>query len=187
MRTISIGQMPMTVVGVYFLFCRGQLRYIGQSVNVAARVGQHMRGANPALRACDELRVFECDESELDNWEGLFIRLLSPPENGRVAGAMHAPQSTISDKQLISMAIPKEGLIEGAPAPARPITIEGREQNALLSRDQVAVRYGISRRWLELAAYKGEGPPMVKLSRRMVRYRPQDIEDWLRRKEVVTA
>lgn len=49
----------------------------------------------------------------------------------------------------------------------------------LLSRDQVAQRYGIPRRWLELAAHKGEGPPYVVFSRRMVRYRVDDLERWL--------
>lgn len=54
----------------------------------------------------------------------------------------------------------------------------------LLSRDDVAYRFGLSRRWLELAAHKGEGPPMVKISRRMVRYRAADIEAWLQARRV---
>lgn len=57
-------------------------------------------------------------------------------------------------------------------------------EDRLLSRDEVAARFGISRRWLELAAHKGEGPPMVKISRRMVRYRASDIEAWLRARRV---
>jgi len=57
-------------------------------------------------------------------------------------------------------------------------------EDRLLSRDDVADRFGISRRWLELAAHKGEGPPMVKISRRMVRYRAADIEAWLQARRV---
>lgn len=49
----------------------------------------------------------------------------------------------------------------------------------LLSRDEVEVKYGVTRRYLELAAWRGDGPPMVKLSRRMVRYRQADIEAWV--------
>lgn len=53
-----------------------------------------------------------------------------------------------------------------------------------LSRDQVAIEYGISKRFLELAAVKGGGPVMTKISKRMVRYRRADIEIWLASKRV---
>lgn len=49
----------------------------------------------------------------------------------------------------------------------------------LLSRDQIEAEYGLTRRWLELAAHQGQGPPMLRLSRRMVRYRRADFEAWL--------
>lgn len=49
----------------------------------------------------------------------------------------------------------------------------------LATRKEIEADYGISARWLELAAHRGEGPPMVKISRRMVRYRRDDIEAWL--------
>lgn len=50
----------------------------------------------------------------------------------------------------------------------------------LLSRDDVEANYGpcLTRRWLELAAHRGEGPPMVKRARRVF-YRVSDIEAWL--------
>lgn len=49
----------------------------------------------------------------------------------------------------------------------------------LLSRDEIETEYGITRRWLELAAYRGDGPPMRKISRRMVRYDRAEFETWL--------
>lgn len=51
----------------------------------------------------------------------------------------------------------------------------------LLSRDDIEreTRGGITRRWLELAAHRGEGPPMLKISRRMVRYRRSEFRSWL--------
>ena len=49
----------------------------------------------------------------------------------------------------------------------------------LLSRDDIQGEYGLSRRWLELAALSGNGPPMVKISPRMVRYQRGVFEDWL--------
>jgi hypothetical protein len=47
---------------------------------------------------------------------------------------------------------------------------ERQRRQELLSRDDIAREYHLNRRWLELAALSGDGPPMVKLSRRMVRY-----------------
>jgi hypothetical protein len=44
------------------------------------------------------------------------------------------------------------------------------QSRRLLSRDEIEAEYGITRRWLELAAHRGDGPPMHKISRRMVRY-----------------
>jgi predicted DNA-binding transcriptional regulator AlpA len=54
----------------------------------------------------------------------------------------------------------------------------------LLSRDEIESEYGISRRWLELAAHRGDGPPMRKISRRMVRYDRTEFEAWLEAQRV---
>ena len=57
---------------------------------------------------------------------------------------------------------------------------EEQRRQALLSRDEIEVEYkGITRRWLELAALGGDGPPMIRLSRRMIRYQRGAFEDWL--------
>lgn len=70
--------------------------------------------------------------------------------------------------------------------PKQPTADAAVERNVdlLLNRDQVQERYGIPRRWLELAAHKGEGPPYVVFSRRMVRYRIADLEAWLEARRV---
>lgn len=49
----------------------------------------------------------------------------------------------------------------------------------LLSRDQIEAEYGLTRRWLEIAALNGGGPPMLKISSRMVRYQRGAFEAWL--------
>ncbi len=54
-----------------------------------------------------------------------------------------------------------------------------QSRQALLSRDDIEREYNLTRRWLELAALTGDGPPMVRLSRRMVRYQRGAFEDWL--------
>jgi predicted DNA-binding transcriptional regulator AlpA len=53
------------------------------------------------------------------------------------------------------------------------------KQDPLLTREQVESRYGLTKRYLEVCAWRGDGPPMVKISRRMVRYRASDIEKWI--------
>ena len=55
----------------------------------------------------------------------------------------------------------------------------GRRRKALLSRDDIEHEYNLTRRWLELAALSGDGPPMVRISRRMIRYQRGVFEDWL--------
>lgn len=54
----------------------------------------------------------------------------------------------------------------------------------LLSRNEIQAEYGLSRRWLELAALSGGGPPMIRVSRRMVRYQRGAFEDWLNARKV---
>lgn len=48
----------------------------------------------------------------------------------------------------------------------------------LLSRDEVESTFGISRRFLELAACNGGGPAFIKVGR-LTRYRVQDLLDWI--------
>jgi predicted DNA-binding transcriptional regulator AlpA len=49
----------------------------------------------------------------------------------------------------------------------------------LLSTQELAHWLGISEQWLELARYKGYGPPYLRLSPRMIRYRRDDVLEWL--------
>jgi hypothetical protein len=48
----------------------------------------------------------------------------------------------------------------------------------LLSRDEVESTFGISKRFLELAACNGDGPAFIKVGR-LTRYRVQDLLDWI--------
>lgn len=57
----------------------------------------------------------------------------------------------------------------------------------LLSRKEVELEYGITARFLELAAWRGDGPTQVKLGHRTIRYRRGDIEAFIAKKTVVEA
>lgn len=52
------------------------------------------------------------------------------------------------------------------------------EDEKLMSRREVEAAFGLSKRYLELAAVNGGGPIMIKISR-SVRYRAKDIRDWI--------
>lgn len=55
-----------------------------------------------------------------------------------------------------------------------------KEQNEdrLLTRQEVADRFGISKRFLEIAAVRNEGPSRIYIGR-SVRYRASDIQHWI--------
>ena len=52
------------------------------------------------------------------------------------------------------------------------------DNDKLLTRSEVAERFGISKRFLETSAASGSGPDLVKVGR-LVRYRVRDIEAWI--------
>ena len=58
------------------------------------------------------------------------------------------------------------------------------ENDRLLTRVEVEERFGISKRFLEISAYRGEGPPFVKIGR-LVRYSAHDVVAWIEAKTVV--
>lgn len=54
----------------------------------------------------------------------------------------------------------------------------------LLDRGEVEARFGIPKRFLEVAAVRGDGPPMVKIGR-LARYRVRDLRLWIEAQRVV--
>ena len=61
------------------------------------------------------------------------------------------------------------------------------ETKRLLSREDIEQEYGLTRRWLELAACRGDGPPMRRISARMVRYDRGEFEAWLDARRVAST
>lgn len=56
--------------------------------------------------------------------------------------------------------------------------MQERNDDRLLSRQEVDQRFGISRRFLEVAVQRGTGPRFVRVGR-LVRYRPADVRSWI--------
>jgi predicted DNA-binding transcriptional regulator AlpA len=59
---------------------------------------------------------------------------------------------------------------DGAAHPLNP--------HRLISRNEVETLFGISKRFLELAVRKNNGPVFVKVGR-LTRYRVRDVETWI--------
>ena len=53
------------------------------------------------------------------------------------------------------------------------------DPNDMLTTKQVAAWLGLSATTLEIWRTEGRGPPFVRLSPRMVRYRRSDVQAWL--------
>lgn len=83
-QRIDITGLPRTA-GVYFLFDRDSLVYVGQAVNITARIADHLR---ESVKNFDSFAFVECHTEELDDIENHFIRALLPPMNSN--GVAHA-------------------------------------------------------------------------------------------------
>jgi hypothetical protein len=56
--------------------------------------------------------------------------------------------------------------------------------DALLDTASVAVWLGLSTQWLEIARHRGYGPPYVRVTSRLVRYRKGDVIEYLHSRRV---
>jgi len=52
-----------------------------------------------------------------------------------------------------------------------------------MTRAEVQTHFGLTQRFLEVSAVRGDGPPMVKIGR-SVRYRVADLRDWIAARRV---
>jgi hypothetical protein len=65
--------------GVYFLIANDEVIYVGQSVNVYARLSQHACG-----KYFDHYAFIRCKPDILDKLESLYIHCLRPKLNGNI-------------------------------------------------------------------------------------------------------
>lgn len=73
---VDITKAIQTSSGVYLLYSGGELLYVGQSVNVYARVPQHRD------KSYDRVMFVPCAKEVLDVVESVLIVVLSPKLNG---------------------------------------------------------------------------------------------------------
>ncbi len=56
--------------------------------------------------------------------------------------------------------------------------LDSLNPDRLLTRSEVHTAFGLTQRYLEVSAVRGDGPPMVKIGR-SVRYRVSDLRVWI--------
>ena len=56
--------------------------------------------------------------------------------------------------------------------------MQDEDQDRLLTREEVEHRFGITKRYLEVSARRGDGPNLVRVGR-SIRYRVKDIRYWI--------
>lgn len=66
-------------------------------------------------------------------------------------------------------------------------TLLGHEPDPLLTPQVMADRLGVSVKTLERWRLQGEGPPFVRVSRKVIRYRASDLAVFINRQLVPTS
>ena len=71
---------PFGFCGIYFLVDGHQITYIGQSVNCAARIGEHTRDDRKTF---NNAYLLPCPKTKLNDFEAALIQTYQPRDNGR--------------------------------------------------------------------------------------------------------
>lgn len=76
--------------GVYFLIEGGIVVYVGQSIDVVARIARHV-----GLKIFDSYYIIDCPPDQLRALEDIYIKRLNPPLNA--AGRLRVPEQEAAD------------------------------------------------------------------------------------------
>ena len=79
--------------GIYFLCQGSEVVYVGQSVNVPSRLGQHTD------KEFDRVFFLPWPQNDLNRVESAFIRLLCPPFNGRQKNGKPIAPLSVSEEE----------------------------------------------------------------------------------------
>lgn len=80
--TRQLSMDDIRICGIYFLMLKGEVVYVGQSVNVYGRIESHLPSSRKTpTKQFDGVRVLPCDESMLNELEHRFIAMFRPAQN----------------------------------------------------------------------------------------------------------
>lgn len=96
-RQINNRAIPIkAVIGIYFLLSGSEVIYIGQSINLIERIGNHLRNSNMSF---DSYSFVEANESDLNELELKYIKKYRPRMNQ--AGLIGAPKYRLCGEEII--------------------------------------------------------------------------------------
>lgn len=91
---IVSGAVPTSIAsGVYFLIRRGEVVYVGQSLDVLHRIARHRREG----RIFDAYSVIECVPEQLDELERTYIKAFVPEDNWSLGNPARQALPTLPD------------------------------------------------------------------------------------------
>lgn len=79
-QIVAASEPVKVLCGVYFLIRTERVVYVGQSVNVHARMSGHILEGSKTF---DRIAFIECHPEQLDVWETLYIHIFKPELNGK--------------------------------------------------------------------------------------------------------
>ena len=80
---VSAASVDVPTAGVYFLIRNKRIVYVGQSVSVLGRIGNH---ALEGVKEFDSYAFIECEKENLNILESIYIHILAPEYNGNAIG-----------------------------------------------------------------------------------------------------
>ena len=186
LKSVQIAAPP----GVYFLTLNGIIVYVGQSKKPMQRIATHL---SEGVKTFDGAYIRHCPEAELDQLESFFIHALEPAYNCTMPnGEFVAPESKarsidvakmLCDHSLIgrdNKILPKR-----AKPNASPVVHQEFRQGRLLRLYDVIEITGIKKSTIYDGVKSGDFPKPVKLSKRAVAWRDDDIQRWIESRSLV--
>ena len=89
--------------GIYFLIQDNEIIYVGQSVNIFARIATHIE-----QKEFDSYAYLECPPEQLNTYESLYIHTLRPKLNGRQTHDKRVPMAPITLDKLLGFGFRNE-------------------------------------------------------------------------------
>ncbi len=99
----AVIELPLLSCAVYLLKFKGEVVFVGQSVAVYGRIGNHMYECDHTRKDVDEICVIPCEREELQPLEHLCIKALNPKHNNRIKKRSFAISKSFLERHGITL------------------------------------------------------------------------------------
>lgn len=152
---------PVAMSGVYVLFDKDEIVYVGESRHVLRRIGEHLRGANK--KKYDSFMIFPCNEEDRKYGEQFLIDTFQPKYNVKNTESYAGRGNTncYKDYDPVAMHQVFHQLFDGDVVEERPVSVfekpEGLDPN-YCGIKEAAKRTGLSMCMLRRGVKEGTVP-----------------------------